>query len=73
MRIDEAIKSVTSQTPFITRAAWMYLTSKPCSAPIKLQPTNSPDGGIVMSLGGACRGWQPRAEDLTADDWMLVT
>lgn len=74
MHIHEAIAATTRQEPFITRKAWEYITSKPCACAIKIQPTNSPDGCIVESVNSAIPicGWQPTAEDLTADDWYSV-
>ena len=53
--------------------AWRYLTDKPCSAALKIQVTDSPDRCIVMSeTSGQTAGWQPAANDLTADDWKAV-
>ncbi|WP_071428248.1 Thoeris anti-defense Tad2 family protein [Merdimmobilis hominis] len=75
MYIHEAVASCGLEKPFITRKRWMYLTPNPCKgAPVKIQPTNSPDGCIVESVTGKIphRRWTPTAEDLVADDWILV-
>ena len=41
---------------------------------IALIPSNSPDGILVQSWYEEipCRRWQPTAEDLVAEDWVLV-
>ncbi len=73
MYIHEAIAARTKQEPYITRQTWSYLTDKPCSAAVKIQVTDSPDRCIVMSeTSGQTAGWQPAANDLTADDWKAV-
>lgn len=74
MHIHEAINATTPHEPFITRAIWARVTSKPCGAAVKVQPTNSPDCCIIESIinKAPCRGWQPTAEDLTADDWAIT-
>lgn len=71
MNIKEAIGATTHQKPYITRRAWKkILTSEPCGSAVKLQATDSPDGCIIESASGTSRpGWQPRAEDLQANDW----
>ena len=72
MYIHEAINSTTRRKPFITRKAWL-LTDTECAI-IRILPTNSPDCCLIVSdysTRGASRGWQPRAEDLIADDWLI--
>lgn len=73
MYIHEAIQSVTPNTPYISRASWVRLSPAPFGG-IKLQPTDSPDGCIVISdvNDGRRRGWQPTTADLIADDWRPV-
>ena len=40
---------------------------------IKLMPTNTDDCIVIHHQSKPpCRGWEPNAEDLTADDWVLV-
>ena len=75
MYIQEAIRAMTMDRPYITRMAWARITSEPCSAAVKIQPTNSPDCCIVKSVAakGPCRGWEPTAGDLAADDWEVVS
>lgn len=67
MKIYIAIKATTEKRPFITRIAWAGLQ-------IKILPTDSPDCCIISSLSGRNprRGWQPTAEDLTAEDWITT-
>ena len=74
MYIHEAIAARTKQKPYITRQAWSYLTDKPCGAAVKIQVTDSPDCCIVESVSAKVLrvGWQPKAEDLAADDWRLT-
>lgn len=75
MHIHEAIAQATPQRAYVRRKAWAYITDTPCSAAIKIQPTNSPDGCIVVSQSAENPrfGWQPREEDLAADDWETVS
>ena len=74
MYIHEAIMATNIKYPCITREAWARLSLVPYSDGIKLQPTNSPDGCILISdaRGGLIHGWQPTAADLIADDWKIA-
>ena len=74
MFIHEAILSRTLGKPCIRRRAWGYSTSSPVNAPVKIQPTDSPDGCVIISTSrkAPCCGWQPTAGDLMADDWEIV-
>ena len=72
MYINEAARSRTKEKPFITREAWnegAWIGSK-----IRIYPTNTPDCCIIDSTASKipCRGWQPQAEDLIADDWIAT-
>lgn len=73
MNICEAIKIRTVEKPCIRRRAWDYPTSTPV-IPVKLLPTNSPDGCLIMGATNKNprNGWQPTAEDLVAEDWETV-
>lgn len=79
MTIIEAINDVFPASPgrplFISRKKWLYIVqSTDCG--IKIQPTDSPNGMIVYSDAcgreGLHAGWQPTAEDLVADDWVVT-
>lgn len=72
MYIHEAIRKRSSVHPFITRKAWALKFS--VARTIKIFPTNTPDGMILYSnsIRGPVRGWQPREEDLTANDWTIT-
>lgn len=74
MFIHEAINARTPDKPYITRRSWGYLTDVPVVAPIRIQPTDTPDCCIVEGTARRkpCRGWEPTAGDLTADDWDVV-
>lgn len=75
MNIYQAMAAVSKRTPFITRAAWRgVVTAEPVRWVIKIQPTNTPSGCIVHDEATKILrpGWQPRAEDLMADDWETV-
>ena len=74
MYIHEAIMATNIKYPCIARETWARLSLTPCGG-IKIQPTNSPDGCILISdaRGGLLHGWQPTAADLIADDWKVVT
>lgn len=67
MKIDIAIKATTEKRPFITRTAW-------ADPGIKIRPTDSPECCIISSpyCARPSRGWQPTAEDLTAEDWITT-
>lgn len=72
--IPEALRNTSRMKPYITRKSWAYPTENPTSAAIKILPTNSPDCCVIMSVsrGIPCRGWEPTAGDLMADDWEPV-
>lgn len=74
MFIHEAIAARSSDKPYITRESWSYITDSPVSAAVKILPTNTPDCCVIMSINSKnpCRGWQPMAEDLVANDWKVV-
>ena len=73
MYIHEAVQSTSLKHPYITRSSWDRLSPEP-SGGIKIMPTDSPDGCIVISdvKDGRRRGWQPTAADLAANDWQPV-
>ena len=73
MHIHEAIAATTAQKPYVTRRAGGYITDHPCSAPVKLLVSDSPNGCIIRSEEDKPRcGWRPTAGDLVADDWESV-
>lgn len=74
MFIHEAIQRRVLDKPYITRKAWDHLATESVETAIMILPTNTPDCCIIMSANGKnpCRGWQPTAEDLVADDWMVT-
>lgn len=74
MFIHEAILATTKDEPCITRKSWAYITNEPVSAVITILPTDTPDCCVIASKNGRipCRGWQPAARDLIADDWETV-
>ena len=40
---------------------------------IKIMPTNTSDCCVLLAKNKApCRGWEPQAKDLIADDWEIV-
>lgn len=73
MTISEAIKARDRKHPYIRRKSWEYPINK-IDSPLRILPTDSPDGCIVLSpLSEArCNGWMPTAADLGADDWEVV-
>lgn len=70
--IHEAINARTADEPFIARKKWTDTFG--VRRGVRLIPTCSPDGMILDSYAAKapCRGWQPTAEDLTADDWLIT-
>lgn len=77
MTILEALSERTERIPYITRGKWnkgyVYQNITETCA-VKLLPTNSPDGCVVVSADSEpeIRTWQPIEEDLTADDWFIT-
>ena len=70
--IHEAIRSTSEKRPFITRKEWIPYDMD--RSTLRILPTDTPDCCIVISdysSRGPSRGWQPRAEDLAADDWIV--
>ena len=74
MYIHEAVATALERNACIMRKSWNHVTSKPCDAAIKIWPTNTPDGCIVESvtINNLYSGWKPRAEDVTANDWITL-
>lgn len=74
MTISEAMKAKSINQPFLTREKWRVAMSGPLDNFPMIQPTDSPDG--CLYYGPTQRkpsgGWQPRAEDLSADDWSVT-
>lgn len=74
MYIHEAIKARTADKPFIIRTSWNDELG-PCSKwTAKIMPSNTPDCCLIVTTVSAngktpCRGWQPTAGDLIAEDW----
>lgn len=76
MTIVEALLQCESDRKYyITRLAWNkgYPTDVYVIA-IKLLMTDSPDGSMIISRceKGRCRAWNPRREDILADDWIVT-
>lgn len=79
MHIHEAIAARDEKRRCIVRECWKeptrYVRADKVifSSPVKIKPTTSPDRCIVLSdVSGQTAGWQPTADDLTADDWIVV-
>ena len=74
MYIHEAINARSAEKPHITRLSWTYTLDGFKVLPISINPTDTPDGCVLVTRASRtpCRGWQPRAEDLAADDWEPV-
>lgn len=67
MNIHEAVMAATENGLYITRAnAWW-------GKHIKLNPTDTEDCCIIIPQEGQAGGrWNPRKEDLLADDWIVT-
>lgn len=74
MYIHEAIKARTQDEPFITRQSWVDEYGPYAWKGVKILPTSTPDCCLAQTNYSRtpCRGWQPSAEDLLADDWVTV-
>jgi hypothetical protein len=69
VNIIEATKKAIEQSKCIARTDW------PCQkeADIKVKPTDTPDCCLLHTKEeGFRRGWQPQAEDLISDCWVVV-
>lgn len=76
MTIIEALQQTGKDNGFyITRVAWNegYPTRTYTTA-IVLLVTDSPDGSMIVSQyeEGTYRIWNPRREDILADDWIAT-
>lgn len=74
MDIRSAILARTSVKPFITRQSWVKEIEGWSDNVAKIMPTNSVDCCIITSFSARnpCRGWQPTAGDLVAEDWIIT-
>lgn len=72
MYIHEAIRASDREFPCIARESWTRIQDGERRVLVYLCPTNTPDN--VLIAGGAIRapsrGWQPRLDDLVANDWL---
>ena len=67
MFIHKAVRKAMAIDGYIVRREWQNL--------IRLRPTNEVDGIVLISPNNQSPRprWQPRAEDLIADDWIVTT
>lgn len=66
MNIQEATKKSLETGSMIKRKGWE-------SEQTSIIPTNTPDGCICFcNLKSPRKGWQPLAEDLISDDWVVI-
>lgn len=68
MLISEAVEKAKRENKYITRQKLGWVNC------VKIKPTDTSDCCIVMQIEkkSSCRGWQPYAEDLVANDWMVL-
>ena len=67
MNIQEAVKKAVDEEKSITIPE--------LDGRVKIKPTNGRGNRVVMMQDGSHPskyGWQPRADDLTRDDWITV-
>lgn len=74
MDIRTAVLTRTADKPFITRQSWVEEMGGYCHQVAKIMPTNSVDCCIITAFSARtpCRGWQPTAGDLVAEDWITI-
>ena len=67
MYIHEAVAEAIKRKCYIARKAWGE------GYRFRVEPTDTPDCCICHSqaMRNPARGWQPTAEDILADDWIL--
>lgn len=67
MTICEATKKAVAENKYIARR------DSPFFGLVKIKPTDTPDVCMVYEKGkDPCRGWEPKARDLTSDCWEVV-
>ena len=69
MNISEATKEALKTNACIIR------TTSIAYGQFKLKPTNTDECCIIFSVDKTVppiRGWQPRAEDLVSNDWIVI-
>ena len=65
MFIHEAVKQAVTSDCFITRLSY--------AENIRIKPTDSCEGFMFINSNNIPHSrWQPRAEDITADDWIVT-
>lgn len=77
MDIRSAILDRTADKPFITRQSWVDQMAGAIAlhkVP-KILPTDSVDCCVLTAFSerNPCRGWQPTAGDLVAEDWITAS
>lgn len=64
--IQTAVKRALNKNKFIMRKAYEFME-------IKIKPTNTPDCCICFIEGKpSAKRWNPKAEDLIANDWIML-
>lgn len=77
MKISEAVKRAVEEGKYIQREGIEGLFNKSFHQ-TKIKPTNSYASCIVYTFDQKgneirhCKNWNPSAEDLMADDWVLI-
>lgn len=66
MKIGEAVKQALDEGKCITRDAYLDI--------VKMWPISKGTPLTIMMADGSlpCKNWNPTAEDLMAEDWILV-
>lgn len=65
MFIYEAARQALDTGTYIRRTSW--------PRGLSIKPTDTPDACVAYAKDKAPRrGWQPKAEDLAADDWAVT-
>lgn len=66
MNIQKAVQKAAEAEGLITRPLW-------CGC-LHIKPTNDPECCVMYGKGQApCPRWQPKAEDLMANDWEVTS
>ena len=67
MNIGEAIREAEKEDGWITRISWLRE-----GPPLRIKPTDEEEGCLIQWMGHRlAHRWQPQAEDLVAEDWIL--
>ena len=74
MTLLNALQARTARYPYLARRAWLATITRGPYESCFVQPTDTPDGCLLISnQTGRIAPWNPSEADLLADDWEVCT